>query len=191
VALPPLVARLAERLAVYRPTLRPHAGLVHSAVLVPLVPGEDGQVQVLFTVRTDLVQHHKGQISFPGGRADDGDDGDVHTALRETEEELGIPPGHVRVLGRLSDMPTITAYLIVPVVGWLDRRPDLKPHAAEVAEVFEVPLEALLDGSVPHRTEGIVWQGQARTMHFFDHGRHTIWGATGRILAELLDLLRT
>ena len=124
---------------------RPAAeGLREASVLVPIVARQD-QPTVLFTQRTAHLKNHSGQISFPGGRTEADDEGPEGTALRETWEEVGLPPGRVELLGRLSEYHTRTGYRITPVVGIVQPPFDLKPDANEVAEVFEVPLAFLLD----------------------------------------------
>src|SRR5690242_12381260 len=139
-----------------------------AAVLAPIF-GYGGAPHLLFTVRSPDLSSHRGEISFPGGSRDPDDRSAEHTALRETEEELGLSRENVEILGSL---PHVTAggsgFLITPFVGWLgEGRPQLTPNPSEVAEVFDAPLAALVDPVIYH-TE--VWQrlGQAHTIHFYD-----------------------
>lgn len=160
-----------------------------AAVLAPL-HALDGRPHLIFTVRSLDVASHRGEISFPGGSRDPGDADLAATALRETDEELGIAPWHVEVLGAL---PVVFAgpsnFAVTPFVGWLgEGMPVVVPSPAEVAEVIYAPLAALDDPAI-HHTE--IWQrfGQPHLLHFYDFGQYRIWGATGRMLHALLALL--
>src|SRR5215472_6843030 len=115
-----------------------------AAVLVPLVNRESG-LTVLFTERSPHLPDHPGQISFPGGRIDPGDSDARNAALREAEEEIGLPRERVTLLGDLADYDTVTGYRVTPVVGWVEPPFEVRPHALEVADVFEVPLAFLLE----------------------------------------------
>src|SRR5215813_894859 len=115
-----------------------------AAVLVPLVNRESG-LTVLFTERSPHLPDHPGQISFPGGRIDPGDIDARNAALREAEEEIGLPRERVTLLGRLAEYETVTGYRVTPVVGWVEPPFAVKPHPVEVADVFEVPLAFLLE----------------------------------------------
>jgi 8-oxo-dGTP pyrophosphatase MutT (NUDIX family) len=183
------IALIRARIAAHDPTLLPPEGLTASAVLAPLFHDAEGRLSMLFTVRTDKVGSHRGQISFPGGVIDADDADAEHAALRELEEELGVPRRDVQVLGRVSDYPTITGYLITPFVGYLGSEPALRPHAAEVAEVFAIPLDDLLTGRVAGTTEVWQWEGHERAIFFYQYQEHRIWGATAAILHELLAVL--
>ena len=185
-----LAARLAAREArAFR--LRPGMeGLVlrESAVLVPLFE-RAGRPHVVFTQRPATLRKHAGQFSFPGGGRDPGDASPVETALRETREELGLSTDGVRVLGALDEVPTLTEFRIAPFVGLLPGVPQYRPSAEEVALVLEVPLVALLDPAL-HRTERRTLAGVAYDVDFYSYGDHVIWGATARILRDLLALAR-
>jgi 8-oxo-dGTP pyrophosphatase MutT (NUDIX family) len=141
----------------------------------------------LLTRRTETVEHHRGQISFPGGAAEDGDETLLSTAVRETEEELGIAGRDVRVLGALSPLATVTDFYVEPFVGAIPYPYPLKPAEAEIAELVDVPVPALL---APGVLEERTLPGRTEPTLFYHHGRHVIWGATARMLKELLDLLR-
>lgn len=150
-----------------------------AAVLLPLVFRHEPHV--LLTQRTHHLTRHAGQVAFPGGRADPGDISLVETALRETQEETGIEPAYVTIAGFLDAHETGTGYAILPVVGLLSEGFALSPHAAEVAEIFEVPLSFLLD-PVNKKTQSREFQGNMRTFYSFTYEGHYIWGATAAML---------
>lgn len=157
-----------------------------AAVLVPVHPAPDG-LQLLFTKRPDTLRAHPGQVSFPGGRIEEGDVDERHTALREANEELGIEAADVRVVGQLDDVVTGTGYSVTPIVGVLDRMPVLRPNAEEVADWFWFPLARL-------RGEGwrgldVTHDGRQHRLWFFDGAPHTIWGATAAMTRQLLEIL--
>ena len=161
--------------------------LVCAAVLIPLV-FKEGEWHVVVTQRTELVKHHRGQISFPGGACDPDDADVLATALRETDEELGIPPDLVEILGSLDDLRTITEFVVTPVVGALRHPPVYRLNEAEVEEAIEVPLSFLLDPA-QLRVEQWEHEGEMVTVLFWDYDSHTIWGATARILKSFLDVV--
>ena len=157
----------------------------HSAgVLVPVILGAHGP-ELLFTKRTELVETHKGQVSFPGGLMDPEDGDLIHTALREAWEEVGIPRTSVEVMGMLDDLPTPTGFVITPVVGLLEKLPALSPNSTEVAEVFQVPLLFFADPE-NGRTEVREFRGEQHDVWYFQTRSHTIWGATAMIVRLLL-----
>ncbi len=161
-------------------------GLRRAAVLVPLFV-DDGEPGVLFTRRTETVEHHKGQISFPGGAADPGDPNPQSTALRETEEELGIPPDRVQVLGALDDLPTtVSGFVVTPVVGIIPLAFALRVNSAEIAEVLTVPLRVFRDPS-RLRVERRERDGAWLDVYFYRHGPDEIWGVTARIMKGFVD----
>jgi len=162
------------------------SGLVEAGVLVPVLL-HGGEPLLLFTRRTDRVETHKGQVSFPGGVVDAGDADVVATALRETHEELGIEPSEVEPLGLLDDLATPTGFKITPVVGILRGLPLYVPNTEEVEEVFEAPVSALLKPDVCS-SEVLVFGGVTRQVWAYAYGRHRIWGATAFILKNLLSL---
>jgi 8-oxo-dGTP pyrophosphatase MutT (NUDIX family) len=162
----------------------PGLTLRESAVLVPLRL-HGGEPHLLFTLRPTYLRAHGGQISFPGGGRDASDATPLHAALREAHEELGIPPASVQVLGQLDEVPTLTEFRIAPFVGAVPADLPLAPSPQEVAEVFEVPLAHFLAPGV-HRTERREAAGRSWDVDFFTWQRHTIWGATARIVRQLL-----
>jgi len=161
--------------------------LICAAVLLPLLC-KDGEWHVLVTQRTEQVEHHKGQVSFPGG-ACDVEDADLRsTALRETFEEIGVPPDSVEILGQLDDFPTISHFIVTPFVGVIPHPFAYRLNRREVEAIVEVPLSFLRDPA--HlRTEQREHEGHLYDLLFWDYGSYTIWGATARILKTLLDLI--
>ena len=162
--------------------------LKKAAVLILFYP-KDGELYVLLTKRTEDVEHHKGQISFPGGSQDDVDSDLVVTALRECEEEIGLPRGQVDVLGIFDEYETPSGFAITPVIACVDALPLLKPHAAEVADILEVPLALFLDKK-NERVEQRTPRGVPIDVYFYKFGEHEIWGATAAILRSFLLSLR-
>jgi 8-oxo-dGTP pyrophosphatase MutT (NUDIX family) len=166
-------------------------GFRESAVLVPIVVEPGKPDRLLFTVRRADLSTHAGQISFPGGKRDPEDVDACACAIRETSEELGIEPANVEVLGLLHDVPTPTGFVITPVVGIVRGPLELKPSVDEVAAVFACELTELAS---PHRyanggTRSFL--GVTYSMHEYHWEEHRIWGATARMVYELLDLLQT
>jgi len=156
-----------------------------AAVLVPLFV-RDGRLWTVFTRRTESLEHHRGQISFPGGAAEPGDATLYHTALRESEEELGIRPADALPLGRLSPIVTVTNFYVEPFVAALPQPYVWTPAEAEIAEVIEVPIAEL---ALPGVLEEREFPGREEPVLFYHHGEHVIWGATARIVQELLIAL--
>jgi len=164
----------------------PSVALRESAVLVPLFLREE-KPYVLLTQRPLTLRQHAGQISFPGGARDEEDASPLHTALREMDEELGLPPERVEVLGMLNEIPTPSGYRIIPFVGEIPSDFTFAPSPAEVAALIEVPLAHLMDPSF-RRQEVRRWHELDFQVYFYDYGEHTIWGATAHILTDLLKL---
>lgn len=172
--------------------LNPGASLREAAVLVGLVDRPQG-AQVLLTRRTDLLRHHAGQVSFPGGRLEPWDEGPVGAALRETQEEIGVGPELVTPLGFLDPLATITGFRVVPVVARVAPTYRARPDPGEVAEVFEVPLAFLMSPSNLLAREVDV-QGRPRRILEFVQGSTSprrIWGVTASILYNLRERLGT
>lgn len=162
------------------------AGFTPSAVVVPLYLDGDG-LGVLLTKRSALVQHHKGQISFPGGRFDPEDESLRACALRETREEIGLPPDRVRLLGRLDATPVITGYLLTPFVAEIPRDFEFVPSPDEIERLLFIPLRRFMDPAL-HRAEPRSFLGRPFPLHFFDIDGEVVWGATARVLVNLLKV---
>lgn len=167
-----------------------------AAVLVPLVRREGG-LHVLLTRRTEHLRDHAGQISFPGGRSEPDDEGPAGTALREAQEEVGLAPQHVEVIGELPHYTTVTSYVVTPVVAVVSPPFTLQLDAFEVAEAFEVPL-AFLMAPAHHRRHVFHWEGGQRqflSMPWLGRGadgierEYFIWGATAAMLRNLYHFL--
>lgn len=156
-----------------------------AAVLIPLWPTPDGGVEIAFTKRTNSLPTHRGQVSFPGGRRHPHDESLEKTALREADEELGIPASSIIVMGRLDDAWSFQGHHVVPYVGWLENRPELQPDSGEVAEVIIADLVMLAhpETSRRHRHER---DGRAHHTHAFEWEGGYVWGLTADILLELL-----
>jgi 8-oxo-dGTP pyrophosphatase MutT (NUDIX family) len=163
-----------------------------AAVLMPLV-ARAGALYVLLTRRTAHLYDHAGQISFPGGRVDEGDRDPVHTALREAQEEIGLPAAAVEVLGTLPEYVTATGYAVTPVIGLIEQPFQPALDAFEVAEAFEVPLAFLMD-PVNHERRRIDFEGAPRSFYAMPwtqaQRRYFIWGATAAMLRNFYHLLR-
>ena len=153
-----------------------------AAVLVPIVEREEPTV--LLTKRTDHLHHHAGQISFPGGRVEPEDVDFVDTALRETEEEIGLTRDFVEIAGYLDEYQTGTGFHITPVVGFVRPGFALDLDDFEVAEAFEVPLSFLFDPA-NHQRHARVWEGKERRYYAMPYGDYYIWGATAGMLMNL------
>jgi 8-oxo-dGTP pyrophosphatase MutT (NUDIX family) len=158
-----------------------------AAVLVPLVT-HIGGLTVLLTERTQHLADHPGQVAFPGGRVEPGDSDPVHTALREAEEEVGLPPDHVSVIGRLDTYVTGTGYEITPVVGLVRVPYPVRPDPHEVADVFEVPLAFVLNPRNHERRSREV-KGRTRNYYVLPFPGRYIWGATAGMLVNLAEVL--
>jgi len=163
-------------------------GLKKAAVLILFYP-KGNDLYVLLTKRTEDVEHHKGQISFPGGSCDDQDDHIVATALRESDEEIGLPAGTVEVLGIFNEYETPSGFAITPVVAYAGCLPPLKANEMEVAEILEVPVSVFLDKG-NERVEKIVRLGKIIDVYFYRFGKYEIWGATAAILRAFLGSLK-
>jgi 8-oxo-dGTP pyrophosphatase MutT (NUDIX family) len=159
-------------------------GFDRAGVLVPIVCVH-GTYELLFTRRTEIVETHKGQVSFPGGMADATDRDIIQTALREAWEEIGIPESSVEVLGLGDDLPTPTGFIITPIVGLINNLPPLTINTGEVAQVFQVPLTFFTDPGNGKRELREI-RGERREVWYYEYGGHVIWGATAMIVRSLL-----
>jgi 8-oxo-dGTP pyrophosphatase MutT (NUDIX family) len=161
-----------------------------AAVLMPIVLRESG-LTLLLTQRTDHLNDHAGQVSLPGGRVESGDASPIETALRETEEEVGLHRRHIEVLGSLPDYITGTGFRVTPVVGIVHPPFELLADPFEVAEIFEVPLSFLMDGMNHQRRTIELPNGVGRrTFYTMPYDRFFIWGATAGMLRNLFHFLR-
>lgn len=169
------------------PELRPEPPLTPAAVLIALVERPDG-LSVLLTRRTRHLAHHAGQISFPGGHQEPGDETPEEAAMRETEEEIGLDRRHLEIVGRLDTYITRTGFSVTPVVAVVEPPFELEPDAYEVDEVFEVPLGFLLDPA-NHQRHSRPYKGRERQYWAMPYGDYYIWGATAAMLVNLYEFL--
>ena len=160
--------------------------LKRAAVLIPLIPAEGGW-SLLFSRRSANLAAHSGQIAFPGGGVEEGEPLEA-AAVREAHEEVGIASERVELIGRLDDLVTNSGFLVAPFVGVVDQRIDYVLQAAEVDEVFEVPIEALLRPDQPE-VRFVSFRDKRYPAYFYRYERHEIWGLTGRILKHFLDFV--
>jgi 8-oxo-dGTP pyrophosphatase MutT (NUDIX family) len=158
-----------------------------AAVIIPLFFKND-QAHLLFTKRTDNVEHHKGQISFPGGMKDTVDNDLLDTAIRETWEEMGIKSEDITILGRTDNFLTNTHFMVTPFVGHFPYPYSYNINEGEIASVLEVPLKSLLNPAVfrieKWKRNGILWD-----VHFYDYNGENIWGVTGFLLSNFLSIV--
>ena len=150
---------------------------------------KDGELHVLLTKRTSDVEHHKGQISFPGGSADAMDHDIVDTALREAEEEIGLPRDGIDILGMFDDYWTPSGFRITPVLGYLSELPLLERNAVEVEEILEVPVSFFLNRG-NERVKKLRRGNEEIDVYFYTHGHNEIWGATAAMLRSFLHSLQ-
>ena len=163
--------------------------LVPAGVMLLLYP-KDGEYCILLNKRTDRVEHHKGEISFPGGSKDPEDGTCLDAALRETEEEMGIRLGDVKLLGELDDMPTNSGFVISTYVGTIPYPYDFQPSEIEVAQVLEVPIGALM-GDDGYRDEVRIIEGELTSSPSYAYEGHLVYGATARVIHRFLELVGT
>ena len=174
-----LAARVVERVD--------GTGMMPAAVMILLYP-KDGEYCILLNRRSEQVEHHKGEISFPGGARDPEDRDSLETALRETEEEMGIYRGDITVLGEMDEVATRSNFQVQVFIGTIEYPYKFSPSAIEIAEVLEFPVPALLDPAnrrVETRWEG----GQPVTSYSYVHQEHVVFGATARILQRCIEFL--
>lgn len=159
----------------------------HAAVLIPVIevdlPDNGKQLNIILTKRASHLKHHPGQISFPGGKVEMTDKTIIETALRETHEEIGIPPKIIDVIGQLHPYHTITGYIITPIIGLVTANDPMVIDKNEVEEVFQVPLLHFLNQE-NHHTVNVMQQKIQHKVHFMPYGNYNIWGATAAILKD-------
>ena len=158
-------------------------GLTPASVLFPIVLRER-EATVLLTQRTAHLKDHAGQICFPGGRVEPEDVSPAHTALRESEEEIGLSSNHVEIVGYLPEYRTVTGFCVTPVVAIVTPPFELCPDAGEVDEIFEVPLAFLLDPA-NHQTHSLPYHGKPRQFFAMTYQERFIWGATAGMIVSL------
>lgn len=164
--------------------------LTCAAVLIPLACCGD-EWRIVLTRRAETVEHHRGQVSFPGGACDPGDSGPEATALREAEEEIGLNPADVRLLGRMNDVVTITCYRVTPVVGVIPWPYSFRPARQEVARVFTIPLDWLARRENRYE-QPFTPDGQSRpfpVVIYRSYDDEVLWGASARIVLDFLEIL--
>lgn len=165
----------------------PRDGFRPAAVLIPIFI-KDMRYFFLLTKRTSNVEHHKGQISFPGGAYDEGDEDLKATALRESYEEIGLREEDVRILGALDDLPTVSKFMVTPFVASIPYPYPFRPSQIEIEHLIEVPLEDLLEPK-NFRQENTIRNGQPYTIYYYSSGSNIIWGHTAKLLKQLLELV--
>lgn len=169
------------------PDMKPPVKNRPASVLIPIVERDEG-LTMLLTKRSEDLPVHPGQVSFPGGRAESHDEGPVDTALRETEEEVGIHRRHIDIVGQLDLYSTRTGFEITPVVGLLTPPFDMRADPMEVQEIFEVPLAFFLNRE-NHERHSREWNNQIRSFYAMPYGDYYIWGATAGMLVNFVDVL--
>jgi 8-oxo-dGTP pyrophosphatase MutT (NUDIX family) len=180
------VARLQAQLA-RRPAIEIDAPQYRrAAVLIPLIRSGDGW-SILFSRRSEDLNAHRGQVAFPGGGVESGEA--LHdAAIRESFEEVGIPPNRIELIGRLDDVVTNSGFLVAPFAGVIREPVEYVLQASEVVEVFEVPIAALLAPGNP-QVRYVSWRKRSYPAYYYTHGTYEIWGLTGRMLKAFLDIV--
>jgi len=160
-----------------------------AGVLAPIVETSGG-LGLLLTKRAAALKHHPGQIAFPGGKQDEQDADVIAAALREADEEIGLPPSSVEVLGTLPPHETVTSFHVTPVIGFVSKPFKIVPEPGEVAEVFIVPLDHVLNPD-NYLIQSRRWRGQMRHYFVVPYGPYYIWGATARMLRAWTEILQS
>lgn len=167
-------------------TVLPKGRVLRPAGVLVAFEATEAGLQLYLTKRASHLRHHPGQIAFPGGKVDPSDNGPVGAALREAQEEIGLPPENVQILGVLEPHETVTGFLATPVVARITRPFTPRPEAGEVDEVFTVPFSHIAD-ALQYRVERRRWRGEWRSFYVAPYGPYYIWGATARMLRALCD----
>lgn len=161
-----------------------------AAVLIPLMETIDG-LSLIYTRRSEKLKNHKGQVSFPGGGADPDDDGSAGTALREAQEEIGLPPENVDILGEMAGIMSSSRYNVTPVVGWITKPFQIIPNPDEVARVFTVPLAWLSDPeNLDFRDMETPWGRHRDVVFFKEYDGEIVWGFTGLLTVRFLQIVK-
>lgn len=171
-----------------------HAPLKSAAVLIALIDHDkdsfsEGGLQVLLTKRASHLKHHPSQISFPGGKVEKTDTNLVHTALREAQEEIGLAPEAVNIIGQLPSYEIISGYQVTPIVGIVNSEQDYTKDDNEVDEIFHVPLKHFLQDE-NHRSIVAYRNGHSHTIHFYPYRHYNIWGATAAMMKDLVNRVK-
>lgn len=171
----------------YRPVLK---NLIPAAVLLPLFQVND-EWHLLFTRRSEMVEDHKGQVAFPGGAQEDLDKDLVETALREAQEEIGLHPDNVSIIGKMKSMPTVSRYLLTPIVGYIKRWPiRLELSTLEVASVFSIPVEWLANRSNYFTKPYLLPNGKRHAVYYYQpYNGEVVWGVTAKITRVFLEMI--
>jgi 8-oxo-dGTP pyrophosphatase MutT (NUDIX family) len=185
-----VIEDIRSRLSGYAHRELPTESRPRAAVLIPIYVHRD-EHHIILTKRTDRVEHHKGEISFPGGARDPEDSDLLVTALRESHEEIGLDPRHVEVIGRVDDFITVSQFHVTPFVGVIEALVapyPWQPQASEVAEILEIPVRHLLDPSNLVMETRRLADGRIGPMESYKWGEHVVWGATARMLRNFLEV---
>ena len=184
----PLIEQIRSRLSGHQPQKlhERHDERARAAVLVPLIAGNE--TRILFTERSGALDAHGGEVAFPGGREDETDPDLVFTALRENEEEVGIRPAEVEIIGELRPFISKFGLHVTPLVGVISSNPDYRPNPDEIASLFEVPLDFFRQVQ-PIRVDSIARHGESHDVAVYDYDGYEIWGLTAMILAEFLRVI--
>ena len=162
---------------------------VHAAVLIPLLE-EEGTSKILFTKRTNRVEHHKGQISFPGGAVDEEDVSFEDTALREAHEEIGLRREEVEILGRIDDTLTlVSSFVVHPFVGFVPEPYDFVVSKAEVKRIIKVPLYVFHPENPQYQRDSVEYEGTTYRAIAYEYNGDVIWGATARMMENFMNIL--
>ncbi|MHA1265481.1 MAG: NUDIX hydrolase [Candidatus Helarchaeota archaeon] len=178
---------IVQKLEFHDPIALDPPGFTHAAVLVPII--SEGEIlKFILTKRTQNLRHHKGEISFPGGQQSRSDGDLIRTALRETEEEIGLKEEQIEVLGRIDDLLTITKYVISPFIGIIREEVELYSNETEVAEILKVPLELFLDKT---KFKEKYWENQGikYPLYYYYWRNYEIWGATAYIINQFMEIV--
>ncbi len=177
-----------RRILAARPAMEISAPeLRRACVLIPLIRDLAGNWSILFSRRSEQLQAHRGQIAFPGGAVEVNEALEA-AAIREAQEEVGIPPQDVELIGRIDDIVTNSGFLVAPFVGVITEPVEYILQESEVVEVFEVPVDALLDPALPE-VRYVSFRDRSHPVYYYPYGRNEIWGLTGRMLKAFLDLV--